>query len=321
MNREVFIKSLKDMKLVAHRLGYKMTNYPENSIEVVKTIFASNKLLDACYGFEFDICFTKDHIPVVVHDKYIDDITDRYGMIKEYTIKELKKLTFGFRKSISNDKKLTYKIVTLDELLNFFEHNKKLLKDKIIKIETKDYIYTNKDNMNSKNLKTLADILNKYPSLNSNIIHLSFWPFNLSKLKKIQIKNKYLVTKNDFLCDFNCLVFLTKFMPYLDNISLRIKTNDLPVVSENNSKRVNKKIKFDTNWMKHSNALKEKNMKYAIKKYGMVNLYVLSNYDEIDEICNHMSLDFFKQNKDFIVITTDNPFYFKTSKKISNIMN
>ncbi len=311
MNKKVFIKSLKDMKLVAHRLGYKMTNYPENSMEVVKEIFESPELLDACFGFEFDICFTKDNIPVVIHDKYIDDITDSYGMIREYTIKELKKLTFGFRKSIDNDKKSTYKIVTLDELLSFFEHNKKRLKNKIIKIETKDYIYTNKDNMNSKNLKTLADILNKYPTLNSNIIHLSFWPFNLSKLKKIQIKNKYLVTKNDFLCDFNFLVFLTKFMSYLDNISLRIKTNNLPVVSKNNSKRVNKKIKFDTNWMKHSNALKEKNMNYAIKKYGMVNLYVLNKNDEIDEICKHISLKFFKKNKDFIVITTDNPFYFK----------
>jgi len=95
-----FIDEIKKVKLVAHRLGYQMTPYPENSLEVVKYIFENKELLDVCYGFEFDICFTKDHIPVVIHDKYIDDITDNYGMIKNYSIDELRKFKFKFRKSL-----------------------------------------------------------------------------------------------------------------------------------------------------------------------------------------------------------------------------
>lgn len=85
MDRSVLIKELRNMKLIAHRLGYQMTPYPENSLEVLQTIFENQEMLDACSGFEFDICFTKDHVPVVIHDKYIDDISDSYGLIKNYT--------------------------------------------------------------------------------------------------------------------------------------------------------------------------------------------------------------------------------------------
>ena len=315
MDRKLCIKNLKKMKLVAHRLGYKMTNYPENSLGVLKTIFEDDKLLDACDGFEFDICFTKDNIPVVIHDKYIDDISDTYGMIKDFTVADLKKLTFKSRKSIDSlSKKLSYKIVTLDELLLFFKDNIHLLKEKIIKIETKDYIYTNKFNNNDKNLKNLAVILNKYPELHPNIIHLSFWPLNLSKLKKIQKENGYLLTNNDFLCDYSFLVFLTKFMPYLDNISLRIRMRNLPKKDKKNSKRVNKKISFDRKWMRFTDALKEKNIKYAVKKFGKVNLYTLNSDDDVKELCKRISDEFFEQYKDKIYITTDNPFYIRNIK-------
>ncbi len=70
--------------------------------------------------------------------------------------------------------------------------------------------------------------------------------------------------------------------------------------------------------MKFANALKEKNLKYAISKYGSVGIYTLNDYEEIDEICNNISGDFFKKNSKNIVITTNNPFYLKNLKKISN---
>ena len=103
MDRKIIINELKQMKLIAHRLGYQMTKHPENSLEVLNTIFENKELLDNCYGFEFDICFTKDHIPVVIHDKYIDDICDNTGLIKEYTYEELRKINFKFRKSLIDD--------------------------------------------------------------------------------------------------------------------------------------------------------------------------------------------------------------------------
>lgn len=315
MERQVFVNELKQMRLIAHRLGYQMTDYPENSIEVLREIFGNEELLNACDGFEFDICFTKEHVPVVIHDKYIDDISDSFGLVAGYTLEELRRLNFKFRKSLKSDKNfITYKIMTLEELLTFFEDNIVLLKNKVIKIETKDYIFTNKNNFSRKNLLAFAEVINKFPNLSKNIVHLSFWPLNLCFLKKIQRENKFKVIKSDFLCDYSILVFLTRFMPCLDNISLRIKTNRLVKSDRQNSKMVNKKIRSDLFWMRLSNALKEKNLKYAINKYGMVGLYTLNDYEEIDEICKHISTEFLKENSKKIVITTNNPVYLKNIK-------
>ena len=110
------------MKLIAHRLGYQMTQYSENSLEVLKSIFENKELLNACDGFEFDICFTKDCIPVVIHDKYIDDFSDNYGLIEDYTLEELGILNFKFRKNLKfgNDS-ISYKIITLEEILTFLK--------------------------------------------------------------------------------------------------------------------------------------------------------------------------------------------------------
>lgn len=313
MERQMLINELKKMKLIAHRLGYQMTHYPENSLEALKYIFENKELLNACDGFEFDICFTKDHIPVVIHDKYIDDVSDNYGLIEDYTLEQLRKLNFKFRKSLkTNNDSISYKIITLEEILTFFENNIALLETKIIKIETKDYIFTTKHNFNTKNITEFANIINKFPNLGDNIIHLSFWPLNLLLLKNIQKKKKYKLIKNDLLCDYSILVFFTRFMPYLDNISLRIKTKNLAKKDSNNSKRVNKKIKFDLFWMKFSNVIKEKNLKYAINKYGSVGIYVLNDYEEMDEFCNHISYDFLNDNSQNIVITTNNPIYLKS---------
>lgn len=314
MKKQLFIEKLKEIKLIAHRLGYKMTNYPENSIEALKSIFKNKELLNSCYGFEFDICFSKDHIPVVIHDKYVDDITNNYGLVKNYTLKELKEMKFTFRKSLKNNTNSTqYKITTLEEILMFFNDNIHLLENKIIKIETKDYIFASKNNFNLKNFTILANIINKFPNLSENIVHLSFWPLNLFLLKKIQKKNNYKIIKNDLLCDYDIVVFSTRFMPFLDNISLRIKSRYFVNVDNNNSKRVNNKIKFNLFWIRFANTAKEKNLNYAIKKYGTVGIYVLNDYKQIDELCNYIEEKFFINNLSNIIITTNDPIYFKSN--------
>ena len=66
--------------------------------------------------------------------------------------------------------------------------------------------------------------------------------------------------------------------------------------------------------MKYSNAIKEKNLRYAINKYDSVGLYTLNDYEDIDEICNHIDVAFFKENSKNIVVTTDNPIYLKKMK-------
>lgn len=307
MEKSDFYKNIKKLKLIAHRLGFVMTNYPENSLEVLKDIFSNSQKLNACNGFEFDICFTKEHIPIVIHDKYIDDISTNKGLIKKYNLDDLRKINFNFRKSLKDNKNFEFKIATLEEMLNFFSNNKNLLKDKIIKIETKDIAITNK-----RNLKNLADIINKFPELSNNIIHLSFYPNNLINLKRIQKKREYKITKADLLCDYSFIVFLSKLIKEIDFVSLRIKTKSFPKLNKRNSKNVNQKIFLDKLCMKFSNALNDKNIKYAINKYGSVGIYVLNYEDEIGEFCNKINSETFKNHYSNIYFTTDNPLYIKS---------
>lgn len=307
MQKDIFYKKINTLKLIAHRLGFLMTNYPENSLEALNEIFTDSEMLNSCSGFEFDICFTKDHVPVVIHDKHIDDISNNTGLVKNYNADELQKVRFNFRRSLMDSRTYEFKIVTLEDILLFFSSHKHLLKNKVIKIETKNIHIFHK-----KNMKMLADIIHKFPDLADNMIHLSFYPMNLVALKNIQKERKYDVIKSDLLCDYKQIVWLTKFIKSIDFISLRVKTNHFPKRNNNNSKRVNRKIFFNTLFMKFSNAINDKTMKYAIEKYGSVGIYVLNDENDIDAFCSRISNETFKNYYDKIYFTTDNPLYLKS---------
>lgn len=299
---------IKSFKLIAHRLGYLMTDYPENSLDAIKTIFNTKELLNSCDGFEFDICFTKDNIPIVIHDKYIDDISNNTGYVKKYNLKELKQFKYSFRKSLKETNDYYFNILTLEEILEYFKNNQKLLGNKIIKIETKE---ANK--FNKKNLINLSKILNKYSSLKNNIVHLSYWPQNLIRLKKIQKKYNYIETKNDLLCDYK-FVLLYSLSNKIDNISLRLKTLDFPKKDKNNTKRVNRKIFIDKFLMRFSNIINEKTIKKIINKYSSIGIFVLNTKNDFDNLFSKVNIDFLEKIKDKVYITTDNPIYLKKIK-------
>ena len=103
-------------------------------------------------------------------------------------------------------------------------------------------------------------------------------------------------------------------MNFLDNVSLRIKTNMLPNVDENNPRRVNIKIWLDNFFMKYSNVITKSNLKYIIERYGTVGLYTLNDNSELEGISSNISYDFFKENIDKIIITSNNPISFKRKK-------
>ena len=78
----------KTMKVFAHR-GFS-GRYPQN------TMLAFQKALESgCDGIELDVQLTKDGEVVIIHDEYLDDLTDFTGNVRDYTLGELKSCNAG----------------------------------------------------------------------------------------------------------------------------------------------------------------------------------------------------------------------------------
>lgn len=72
-------------------------------------------------GLEFDVQMTKDNELVVIHDERVDRTTNGHGWVKEFTLKELKKLNAGSKKQS------TEKIPTFKEVLGWSKGNQMAL--------------------------------------------------------------------------------------------------------------------------------------------------------------------------------------------------
>lgn len=98
-----------EIRALAHR-GYP-TKYPENTMEAYE---AAYKL-----GFthlELDVHLSKDNVPVLMHDITVDRMTNGNGLVKDFTLKELKQLTVGDNA----------KVPTLEEALLFYKDKMKV---------------------------------------------------------------------------------------------------------------------------------------------------------------------------------------------------
>ncbi len=76
---------------IAHR-GYS-ERFPEN------TILAFEKAIEyGCDMIELDVHLTRDRIPVVIHDDFIDRTSNGTGMVKEMSLAELREFNYNCRK-------------------------------------------------------------------------------------------------------------------------------------------------------------------------------------------------------------------------------
>lgn len=157
------------VKNIAHR-GFS-SKYPEN------TMLAFEKALQAgCDGIELDAHISKDGELVIIHDENIARTTNGKGLVKDYTIQELKQFdasaefvgVYGFNP-----------IPTLNEYFSY-------IKDKniITNIELKNGIILY-DGIE----KQIIDMADKY-NLLDKIILSSFNHYSLLKCKKINPKVK-----------------------------------------------------------------------------------------------------------------------------------
>lgn len=305
-----FYNYINNYKFIAHRLGFKMEGYPENSINNLYSILSNKSSLNTINGLEFDIRFSKDHIPVVIHDSNTSDVSESNKIIEKTYLKELKELIFGYRKSDYNSdipwiENNTFNIITLDEILSLLYENKRLINDKIIKIETKSI------KINKEDLIAFNNILNKYKSLNDNIIHISFFPWNLKMLRILQKNNNERLTKTEFLSDFHFeRIAENHYNSYFDGISLGVKETkvDGNIKINKAAEKISNLTEFFNN---KRNAVDQDWLEKIIKSYGYAGIYTINDRNSILEFVSRVSSDFLKENSNKIYITSDNPKYLK----------
>jgi len=139
---------------------------PENSISSVKQALSIG--VDAV---EIDVHTTKDKRIVVIHDDKVDRTTDGKGYVKNFTLKQLKKLKLripGSKRNFSSEN-----IPTLQEIINVVKGKVKLI------IEVKE------NNLENQLIK----IIEKNKITNSTLI-ISFYHKIIKKIKKIDKRIK-----------------------------------------------------------------------------------------------------------------------------------
>ncbi|MGP6139679.1 glycerophosphodiester phosphodiesterase [Jeotgalibaca sp. A127] len=99
-----------------HILGHRGSKgtAPENTL-----ISFKQALETGCDGIELDVHLSKDKVPVVIHDEFVDRTTNGKGLVQSFTVEELKKLDAGswFKKKFADEQ-----IPTLEEVLLFLKH-------------------------------------------------------------------------------------------------------------------------------------------------------------------------------------------------------
>lgn len=157
------------MIIFAHR-GYSF-KYPEN------TILAFEKSLEKdAKAIELDIHKTKDGKIVVIHDEDIERTLEGKGLIKDYTLEELRKFKCKNIKFRDND---LCKIPTLEEVINVIKD-----KDIFLNIEAKT------DVIDYKLEQDTLDIINRY-DMKDKVLISSFNHESIKRFKELQNDIKY----------------------------------------------------------------------------------------------------------------------------------
>jgi glycerophosphoryl diester phosphodiesterase len=128
-------------------------------------------------GIETDIHLSLDGIPVIIHDEFIDNVSNGKGDCKKKSVEELKKYDFG---SWFSQKYASEKIPLLEELLDYVQK-----KDIILNIEIK------KGFVKYPGIEEKAvELVQKY-NLEDRVVLSSFNHYSIMRIKEI---NKTLST-------------------------------------------------------------------------------------------------------------------------------
>ncbi len=110
-----------DVMKVAHRGAAKYA--PENTIPSIE------KAIELGMDYiEMDVRYTKDGVPVLMHDPKVDRTTNGEGPVSDYTLAEIKKLDAGYRSRFGDKFKGT-RVPTFEEVLEAMQGHIRLYLD------------------------------------------------------------------------------------------------------------------------------------------------------------------------------------------------
>lgn len=149
------------MEIWGHRGAYHYA--PEN------TIYSFNKAIElGADGVEFDVQLTKDGEVVVIHDERIDRVGNGTGLVKDFTLSELKKINFN-KRGISEPHFM--EIPTLDEVLQLFAATELSIN---IELKTGIVFYEGLE-------RKTFDLVNEY-GLAERVLYSSFNHYSIQKV-------------------------------------------------------------------------------------------------------------------------------------------
>lgn len=153
------------MKIWAHRGCSQI--YPENTL----LAFEKAMNLEGLTGIELDIQMTKDGAIVVIHDERVDRTTEGIGFVKDYTLKELRKL------HIYASENETQYIPTIEEVFDLTEPKLKLGMKLNIELKNSIYPYPGME-------EKITEFVQRR-GFESAVVYSTFYAKSLEKIKEI----------------------------------------------------------------------------------------------------------------------------------------
>ncbi len=160
----VQLRAGRSMKLWAHRGA--SGHAPENTMPA----FELAQMLGAD-GIELDVQLTRDKVPVVIHDEWVDRVSDGSGLVKDYTLEELR--TLNVNRIFPAYGKVC--IPTLEEVYDFVKGT-----DLLINLELKNSAIF------YEGLEEMVLRMAEEKELADRIIYSSFNHYSMQRLRVLQ---------------------------------------------------------------------------------------------------------------------------------------
>lgn len=201
------------MLIISHR-GYKL-KYKENTLESINYAFN----IPYVDGVEFDVRITKDKKFVLLHDFFIDRVSDGHGAVNKKSYRKLKKYNFGTKNNI-------LKIPLLKDVLKI-ETNKIFMIE--IKFNYKEYL---------KVKKRFIKLLNKYKD--KNIYICTFNESIINDLIKYNLSFKLGLISRENINNKDLDFYSINYLFFNEKILKQIKNKELFLWTINNKSDINK---------------------------------------------------------------------------------